>query len=60
VRRSDQEYEVFCSTPNQLAHVGWSLFHTHLSNLCQVTSTSGDAEERASAYQSRRKRRAPV
>jgi hypothetical protein len=49
-RQTDRIFRVLCSKPNQLAHVGWALYHTHLANLCQVTSTSGGAEARASAY----------
>jgi hypothetical protein len=30
--------------------VGWLLFNTHFANLCQVISTSGVAEAKASAY----------
>jgi hypothetical protein len=47
---TDLIFRVLCSKPNQLAQVGWALYHTHLANLCQVTSTSGGAEARASAY----------
>jgi len=48
--QSDRMFLVVCSKPNQLAHVGWLLFHSHLQNLCLVISTSGGAESRASAY----------
>jgi len=41
---------VVCSRRNQLAHVGWLLFHSHFKNLSRVISTSGGAEARASAY----------
>jgi hypothetical protein len=48
--QSERVYVVVCSRPQQLAHVGWLLFHSHLRNLCRVVSTSGGAEARASAY----------
>ena len=47
---TERKFRVLCSKPNQLAHVGWALFHTHFADLCSVTSTSGSAEARASAY----------
>jgi hypothetical protein len=47
---TEREFRVLCSTPNQLAHVGWALFHTHFADLCRVTSTSGWAEAKASVY----------
>jgi len=50
-RHADHVFRVVCSKPVELAHVGWLLFHTHLSDLCRVTSTSGGAEARAGAYQ---------
>jgi hypothetical protein len=55
-RHADHVFRVVCSKPSELAHVGWVLFHTHLSDLCRVTSTSGGAEPRASAYQKPPKR----
>jgi len=55
-RHADYVFRVVCSKPSELAHVGWVLFHTHLSDLCRVTSTSGGAEARASAYQKPPKR----
>jgi len=48
--QSERVYAVVCSRPQQLAHVGWLLFHSHLCNLCRVVSTSVGAEARASAY----------
>ena len=44
--QSERVYAVVCSRPQQLAHVGWLLFHSHLRNLCRVVSTSGGAEAR--------------
>jgi len=55
-RHTDHVFRVVCSKPSELARVGWLLFHTHLSSLCRVTSTSGGAEARASAYQKPLKR----
>ena len=55
-RHADHVFRVVCSKPSELAHVGWVLFHTHLSDLCRVISTSGGAEARASAYQKPPKR----
>jgi hypothetical protein len=49
-RKSDRVFVVACSRPQQLAHVGWLLFHSHLRDICRVVSTSGEAETRASAY----------
>jgi hypothetical protein len=49
-RHSDRVFLVVCSKPRELADVGWTLFHTLLSDVCRVTSTSGRAEARASAY----------
>ena len=47
---SDGVFRIGCSTRNELAQVGWVLFHTHIADLCRVTGTSGDAEAKASAY----------
>jgi hypothetical protein len=48
--KSERVFLVVCLRPQQLAHVGWFLFHSHFQNLCRVISTSGGAEARASAY----------
>jgi hypothetical protein len=50
VPQNDRTFLIVCSKPNQLAHVGWLLFHSHFQNLCRVISTSGGADSRASAY----------
>jgi hypothetical protein len=49
-QETERVFRVICSKRKQLAHVGWALFHTHFSNLCRVVATSGEAENRASAY----------
>lgn len=49
-RRDERTFRVVCVKPNQLAHVGWSLFHTHFANLCRVIATSGTAQNLAGAY----------
>jgi hypothetical protein len=46
----DRLFRVVCSKPKQLAHVGWTLFHTHFRDLCRVVAVSGGAEAQASAY----------
>jgi hypothetical protein len=48
--QSERVFLVVCLRPQQLAHAGWLLFHSHFQNLCRVISTSGGAEARASAY----------
>ena len=48
--RNEQTATIFCSKPNQLAHVGWLLFHSHFNRLCRVVATSGEAQSKASAY----------
>lgn len=45
-------FRIHCLKPGDTAKVGWALFHTHLANICTVLETSGDAENRASAYPS--------
>jgi hypothetical protein len=47
---TERKFRVLCSKTNQLSHVGWALFHTRFADLCSVTSVSGSAEARASAY----------
>jgi hypothetical protein len=47
---SERVFRIICSTPAQMRDVGWSLFHTHLADLCRVIGTTGKAEARASAY----------
>jgi len=48
--RNDRVFAVVCLRPQQLAHVGWLLFHSHLRNICLVVSAAGGAETKASAY----------
>jgi hypothetical protein len=45
-------FRIHCLKPGDTAKVGWALFHTHFANVCTVLETSGDAENRASAYPS--------
>jgi hypothetical protein len=49
-RHTDRVFRVVCNEPKQLSFVGQRLFSPALSRICQVTSTSGIAEARASAY----------
>ena len=49
-RHTDHVFRVVCSEPRQLFFVGQRLFSPAFSRICQVTSTSGIAEARASAY----------
>ena len=49
-RENDLVFRVVCSKPAELTKVGWTLFHTHLANICEIIDTSGLAEARASAY----------
>jgi hypothetical protein len=48
--QSELVFMVVCLRPQQLAHVGWALFHTHFKKQCRVISTSAGAEARAGAY----------
>jgi hypothetical protein len=49
---SEQSASILCLKPNQLAHVGWLLFHSHFNRLCSIVATSGEAQAKASAYPS--------
>src|ERR1700752_3633114 len=49
-RHADRVFRVVCTEPKQLSFVGGRLFSPAFSRFCQVTSTSGIAEARASAY----------
>src|SRR5258705_13813979 len=49
-RQTDRVFRVGCTEPKQLSFVGQRLFSPAFSRICQVTSTSGIAEARASAY----------
>ena len=46
----DRTFQVICTRNNQLAYVGWAIFHTGLSSLCTVVGTTGLAKPHASAY----------
>jgi len=48
--QSERVFRIICKKPNELARVGWALFHTHFTNVCHVVRTSGLAEDRARAY----------
>ena len=48
--QSERVFLITCLRPQQVAHVGWALFHTHFQNQCRVISTSRGTEARASAY----------
>jgi hypothetical protein len=48
--KSDRVFVIACSRAQQLAQVGWLLFHSHLKDMCRVISTSGEADTHASAY----------
>ena len=48
--QSESVFEVVCRTPNELAKVGWTLFHTQFAKICSVIGTSGSAEAKSSAY----------
>jgi hypothetical protein len=49
-RKDDRVIRIACTEQKQLAFVGARLFSPAFSRLCQVTSASGLAEARASAY----------
>ena len=49
-RHTDRVFRVAFTEPKQLSFVGRLLFSPALSRICRVTSTSGMAEARASAY----------
>ena len=49
-QQSSRIFQVICRKPNELARAGWTLFHTHLRNACQIVGTSGMAEDRATAF----------
>jgi hypothetical protein len=48
--QSERVFRVVCRKPNELASVGWAVFHTHFAKICRVIGTSGMAEAHASAY----------
>jgi hypothetical protein len=49
-RHTDRVFRVVCTEPRQLFFVGQRLFSPVFSRICQITSVSGIAERRASAY----------
>src|SRR5258708_35947492 len=49
-RQTDRVFRVGCTEPKQLSFVAQRLFSPAFSRICHVTSTSGIAEARASAY----------
>ena len=59
VQLADRVFKVECSGPRVLAVVGWLLLQTSIGDSCQVISTSGGAEARASAYPMPRRRANP-
>jgi hypothetical protein len=48
--QSERVFRVVCRKPNELASVGWAIFHTHFAKICRVIGTSGSAEAQATAY----------
>jgi hypothetical protein len=49
-RHTDRVFRVVCTEPRQLFFVGQRLYSPAFSRSCQITSVSGIAESRASAY----------
>lgn len=48
-----RKYEIVCLRKSRLLRVGWALFQTHFSQICNVIDVSCDAEARADAYRHR-------
>jgi hypothetical protein len=49
-QQGDHVFRIVCSKRQQLIRVGYLLLCSHISDMCQVISTTGRAEARASAY----------
>jgi len=54
-KENDGVFRVVCSRPTDLARAGRTLFHSHISKICEVITVSGMAEVRAGAYSKRSK-----